>query len=233
MKSYFTELFLFSFSLAAAYFLGWNNTDLIWSLWITSLVVGCISIFRTSIAPLGFLAKLILNAEEIKKFRELPAAMKLKNVIFVLFFIPISLVYIVFLSFHFLFFHILIAYWLQQLMPHPGITAVLASGNSGQFYIPVQIIKILLMSYWIIVIQKLIIDYRNYRNSGRNKVRLVQQEFFSFEGFKRPYIQVVRIVALMVLLFLLNSIKVNQYLIYVSIYSLFFFPIPSFRKLKS
>jgi|GEM_PF-2639936 len=232
MKRYFTELFLFSFSLATAYFMGWNNTDLIWSFWITSLVVGYVTIFRTSIAPLSLLAKLMLSPEDIKKFRELPTTMKLKTAIFVLIFIPISLFYVVFLSFHFCIFHFLIAYWLQVLMPHSDIADILADANGGQFYIYIQIIKTLLMSYWIIVLQKLIFDYRTYWKSGSNKLTDVQHEFFSFEGIKRPYVQVVRIITLMVLLFWLNSIEANQYMIYVVIYSLFFFPMPAFGKRK-
>ncbi|MFA6025801.1 MAG: DUF6498-containing protein [Ignavibacteriaceae bacterium] len=233
LKRYGIALFLFSFSLAAAYFMGWNNTDLIWSFWITSLVVGYVTIFRTTVAPLSMLTKLILSPEDGKKFRELPATTKLKIAIFVLFFIPISLFYVVFLSFHFCIFHILIAYWLQVIMPHAGITDILAGANGGGFYISVQIIKTLLMSYWIIVLQKLIFDYRTYWKSGSNKVSPVQQNFFSFEGLTRPYVQVVRILVLMVLLFWLNSIEANQYLVYVVIYSLFFFPMPSFRKVKS
>ncbi len=233
IKKYFIELFLFSFSLAAAYFMGWNNTDLIWSFWITSLVVGYVTIFRTTVAPLSLLVKLMRSPEDNKKFRELPTTMKLKIAIFGLFFIPISLFYVVFLSFHFCIFHILIAYWLQMLMPHPEITDILAGANGGGFYISVQIVKTLLLSYWIIVFQKLIFDYKSYLKSSSNKLRPVQQEFFSFEGLKRPYVQVVRIIALMVLLFWLNSIEAKQYLVYVVIYSLFFFPMPSFRKVKS
>lgn len=232
IKKYFTELFLFSFSLAAAYFIGWSNTDLIWSLWITSLVVGYVTIFRTTVAPLSMLTKLIQSPEDGKKFRELPVTTKLKIVIFVLFFIPISLFYVVFLSFHFCIFHILIAYWLQVIMPHAGITNILVDANGGGFYISIQIIKTLLLSYWIIVLQKLIFDYRTYWKSGSNKASPVEQNFFSFKGLTRPYVQVVRIITLMVLLFWLNSIKANQYMVYVVIFSLFFFPIPSFKKVK-
>lgn len=232
IKSYFTELFLFSFSLAAAYFIGWSNTDLIWSLWITSLVVGYVTIFRTTVAPLTLLAKLIRSPEDGKKFRELPATTKLKIAIFVLFFIPISLFYVVFLSFHFFFFHFFIAYWLQGLMPHSGITDILDDANGGQFYVYFQIIKTLLLSYWIIVIEKLIFDYRTNWKSGSNKATPVQQNFFSFEGLTRPYVQVMRILALMLLLFWLHETGINQYLIYAVIFSLFFFPMPNFRKVK-
>lgn len=236
MKRFFTELSLFFFSLATAYFMGWNNTDLIWSFWITSLVVGYVSIFRTSAEPIFILAKSILNPVEIKKFRELQTIEKLKIFIFVLIFIPVSLFYIVFLSFHFCIFLLLIAYWLQVLMPHSKITDILANGNGDGFYIYIQVIKTLFMSYWIVIVGKLIFDYRTFWKSGSNKVTRIKKarsnEFFSFEGIKRPYVQVVRIIILMVLLFWLNSIEVNQYLIYVVIYSLFFFPIPTFGKFK-
>lgn len=233
MQRYFTELFLFSFSLAAAYFIGWNNTDLIWSFWITSLVVGYVTIFRTTVAPLSLLVKLMRSQKDNKKFRQLPIMDKLKIGVFAVFFIPISLFFVVFLSFHFCIFHILIAYWLQMIMPHEGITDILADANGGGFYIFIQIITTLLLSYWIIVLQKLIFDYRTFWKSSNNKVSPVQHEFFSFEGLKRPYIKVVKIIALMVLLFWLNSIQANQYMVYVVIFSLFFFPVPSLRKVKS
>ncbi|MDP3581752.1 MAG: hypothetical protein Q8S39_07440 [Ignavibacteria bacterium] len=232
IQRYSIELFLFSFSLATAYFMGWNNTDLIWSFWITSLMVGYVTIFRTTIAPLTLLAKLIRSPEDNKEFRQLPIITKLKMAIFVLFFIPISLFYIVFLSFHFCVFHLLLAYWLQMLMPHSGITDFLADANGGQFYIYFQIIKTLLLSYWIIVIEKLVFDYRTYWKSGSNKLTPVQQKFFSYEVIMRPYVQVMRILALMLLLFWLHETGINQYLIYVLIYSLFYFPIPAFGKRK-
>ncbi|MDP1725790.1 MAG: DUF6498-containing protein [Bacteroidota bacterium] len=233
MKKYATELFLFSFSLAVAYFMGWNNTDLIWSFWITSLVVGYVTIFRTTVAPLRLLTKLIRNPEDTKKFREMPTVTKLKISVFILFFIPMSLFYVVFLSLHFCIFHVLLAYWLHGLMPHPGINDILTEANSGGFYVSFQIVKVLLISYWTIVLQKLIFDYRTNWERGSNKVTNVKQEFFSFDSLKRPYVQVVRIIALMVILFLLHAIEVNQYLIYVVIYSLFYFPMPAFGKHKT
>lgn len=233
MKSYFTEIFLFSSSLTAAYLLGWNNTDLIWSFWITSLVVGYVSIFRISAAPLGFLCKSILSPEDIKKFRELPTNEKLKIALFALFFIPMSLFFVVFLSFHFLMFHLLLAYWLQMIMPHSSITDILADANGGGFYISIRVIIALLMSYWIIVINKLIYDYKTNWKSSSNMKNSFQQSFFSFEYLKRPYVVVVRIIALVVLLFWLNSIEANQYIVYIVIYSLFYFPVPNFRKAKS
>lgn len=162
MKKYFTELLLFFFSIAAAYFIGWNNTDLIWSLWITSLVVGYVSIFRASTGPISLLVKYKLTSEEIKEWRELPTFEKVQFIILVLIFIPISLFIVVFLSVHFCIFHLLTAYWLQVLMPHSGIADILANANGGEFYGYLQIIMTLLMSYWIIVLQKLIFDYRTY-----------------------------------------------------------------------
>lgn len=232
LKKYFAGLSMFFFSIAAAYFIGWNNTDLIWSFWITSLVVGYVTIFRTSAAPPGILIKRMLNPEDIKNFRELTAAAKLKTAIFFLVFIPIVLFTVVFLSFHFFIFHILLAYWLQLLMPHSGIADILANAKNGGFYVSAQVIQTLLMSYWIIILQKLIVDYKTYWKKDDNIAPAVQVKFFSFEDIKRPYIQVVRIIALMVLLFWLNSIGANQYLVYIVIYSLFFFPFPNFRKDK-
>lgn len=232
MKKYFIELFLFFSAIAAAYFMGWNNTDLIWSFWITSLVVGYVSIFRTSAAPFSLFNKNKLSLEDLKKFKELPITKKLLTILAVLIFVPTILFQIIFLSLHFCIFYLFAAYWLQELMPHSGITDILVDANGGGFYITIQIIKTLLLSYWIIVIQKLVFDYRTYWKSGSKKVSPVQQEFFSYKGIIQPYVKVVRIIALMLLLFWLNETGINQFLIYVLIFSFFFFPIPSFRKVK-
>lgn len=233
MKKYSVELLMFLFSLAAAYLLKWNNTDLIWSFWITSIVVGYVSIFRTTVVSIKFLAKLVLNPGDVKNFRSLPTAGKLKIAAFVLSIIPTSLFFIIFLSFHFCIFHLLIAYWLQMIVPNSSITEILSGAKGGEFYISFQIIKALFFSYWIIVIQKLIFNYRNYWKNSGNNADPAKFDFFSLENIARPYVQVVRIFALMVLLFVLNSVQVNQYLIYVMIYTLFFFPLPNLKKLET
>ncbi len=237
MKRYLTELFLFFFSIGAAYFIGWNNTDLLWSFWITSLVIGYVSIFRTSVAPLRLLSKFRLTTENIKKFREMPTAKKLQTMIFVVIFVPLILFILVFLSLHFLIFHLFLAYFLQIIFPHPALIEIFAKPDSGQFYTSFLVIKTLLTSYWIIVFEKFIFDYKTNRESSGNQTTHPQNSFvneaFSYEGIKRPYVQVARIHITIFLLFALNAVETNQYLIYVVIFSLFFFPTSILRKVKS
>lgn len=229
--------FLFLFSVGAAYFIGWNNTDLLWSFWITSLVIGYVSIFRTSVAPLWLLSKFGLTTENINKFRQMPTAKKLQTMIFVVIFVPLILFLLVFLSFHFLIFHLFLAYFLQIIFPHPALIEILAKPDSGQFYTSFLIIKTLLISYWIIVLEKFIFDYKTSRERSRNQATHFQESFvkeaFSFEGIKRPYMQVARIHISIFLLLVLNAVEANQYLIYVVIYILFFFPTSILRKVKS
>lgn len=237
MKRYLNELFLFFFSIGAAYFISWNNTDLLWSFWITSLVVGYVSIFRTSIAPLRLLTTFNLTPGDIKNFWELPTNKKLLSIIFVLVFVAYSLFIVLFLSFHFLIFHLFLAYFLQITFPHPALTDIFAKPDGGQFYTSIQVIKTLLTSYWIIVLEKLIFDYKTKRESSSNQAAHLQHSFineaFSFEGIKRPYVQVARIHITIFLLFALSAVETNQYLIYVMIFSLFFFPMSIIRKVKS
>ena len=235
MKKYFTELFLFFFSIGAAYFIGWNNTDLLWSFWTTSLVVGYVSIFRTCIAPLPLLTTFNLTPADIKKFWVLPK--KMLTMLFVLVFVAYSLFMLLFLSFHFLVFHLFLAYFLQIIFPHPALIEIFAKPDSGQFYTSFLVIKTLLTSYWIIVLEKLIFDYKTNRESSINQSAHFQESFlskaFSFDGIIRPYVQVARIHISIFLLFALYAVETNQYLIYVVIYSLFFFPISILRKVKS
>jgi hypothetical protein len=223
--------------MAIAHFSGWNNTDLLWSFWITSLVVGYVSIFQTSVAPLSLLIKLNPIKEIIKKFSELPTADKLKSIIFTVIFIPFSLFMFLFLSVHFLIFHLFLAYFLQIGYPHSSLTEILLHSTSGQFYTSIEIILTILFSYWIIVLQKLILDYRYHSQNQKNQVTNYQRsgnaELFSFEGIKRPYIQAARIHITIFLLLLLDAVELNQYFIYVIIYILFFFPVAVFTKAKS
>ena len=234
-KEYLSELLLFFFSIAAAYFIGWNNTDLLWSFWITSLVVGYVSVFRTILSHI----RLILKSKSFNtdKVRDLTTVKKLQTVILVAIFIVPILLWVVFINLHFFIFHLLLAYLLQVVFPHPVLTNILADPKGGQFYTTFQIIKALFMSYWIIIFEKFIFDYKTNRKLSSNQTTHLQpfwvNEAFSFEGIKRPYVQVVRIHISIFLLFAMDAVETNQYLIYVVIYSLFFFPNPILRKVKS
>ena len=237
MKRYLTELFLFFFSIGAAYFIGWNNTDLLWSFWTTSLVVGYVSIFRTCIAPIPLLTTFNLTPADIKNIWKLPIAKKRLTLLFALVFVVYSLFMLLFLSFHFLIFHLFLAYFLQIIFPHLALTEIFANPDSGQFYTPFLVIKTLLISYWIIVLEKFIFDYKTNRESSSNQTTHPKQSFvnqaFSFEGIKRSYVQVARIHISIFILFALNALETNQFLIYVAIYILFFFPTSILRKVKS
>lgn len=227
-RNYSKELSLFFSAILFAYFFGWNTTDLIWGLWITSFVVGNISLFRSGfVAPISSI-KAILTYENLKEFKIEPASEKLKFFVFVLIAAPFYLGFRIFLILHFSIFHIFHAWVLIILFPHPDLIKIIDDDNNGgQFSIPILIVKTLLMSYWIIVLQKLLFDHIKHGENTDND----DSDFI--DDIKRPYLQVFRIHILIFIMVGLNEINANQYLIYVVIYSLFFFPLSIFSKTKS
>lgn len=229
-RNYSKEISLFFSAILFAYFFGWNTTDLIWGLWITSFIVGNVGLFRTGFTFLILSFAKTITFENFKELkRELDSKKKFLKLIFGLFFVvPILFAHGVFLILHFSVFHFGHAWFLYNLAPHPDLGGILNNGNvDSQFSIPIQIVKTLLMSYWVIVLQKLIFDHiKHGESTGNDDSDLI-------DLIKRPYLQVVRIHFLIFILVGLNEINANQYLIYVVIYSLFFFPLSIFSKTKS
>ena len=96
-RNYSKEISLFFSAILFAYFFGWNTTDLIWGLWITSFVVGNISLFRSGfVAPISSI-KAVLTSENLKEFKIEPASEKLKFFVFVLIAAPFYLIIRIFL----------------------------------------------------------------------------------------------------------------------------------------
>lgn len=232
MKKYFTELFMFFFSIATAYFIGWNNTDLIWGLWITSFIVGNVSLIRSGFTALVRVVKTGLTSENIKKFQKEPNSEKIKFLIFVLIFAPFFFIIGAFFLVHFSLFHFFHAFVLSAFFPHPDVMRIVDGVNKGSgIIIHILIVKTLLMSYWIIVLQKLIFDHiRHGESAGNDDSDHSMRPYMP--PFARPYIQVAKIHTLIFILAGLNAINANKYLIYVVIYSVFFFPLPTFSKAK-
>lgn len=211
-------LFFFLTSLGAAYFFGWNNTDLIWSFWTTSLIVGNVALLRALVGPVHWLMNKT-TAAEWTELRTAPLSRKLGGLVLALFLAAHHLALVAFLVLHFSVFHMGHAWVLQGLFPHPALVQA-ADGWSDTPMLDAA--RILLMSYWLVVFQKLLFDHMEAKTMEDVEPSLG-------EAVKRPYLQVVRIHLLIFVVVGLDALEAPRGLTYGVLFTIFFFPLEVFR----
>ncbi|MBN2134877.1 MAG: hypothetical protein JW737_04030, partial [Acidobacteria bacterium] len=116
LTSIFPDILAFGIGLSIALFLRWNTADLVWSLWLSSLFLGYLTILSaiggtvyTGIRTIKFAAKF----DEFPKDWQKPALIIGSAVVLFMF---------VFFSFHFCGFHAGHAIFLSHFFPVEGMT---------------------------------------------------------------------------------------------------------------
>src|SRR5262249_34710475 len=66
------DLLAFCLGLGLAYFLGWETRDLVWSLWLGSLVLGYLTILST-VGAGAYLGLVLVRSKDFKKEQLVPA----------------------------------------------------------------------------------------------------------------------------------------------------------------
>lgn len=234
---YSKPLFFFALSLFVAYYYGWSNTDLIWSFWVTSLVVGYATILRSVFVPVMDVINRSENSSHSKSIRSIIEGLKKSDkikkpviVIIILIVIIGALFNLAFFSVHFLGFHFGHAVFMQSLFPHPEIAVLKKTVGLETYFDLLKYLQPLLLCYWPIIVQKLIYDFPNLGRFLNFKGLSSDSDESRQMGFFQAYINVVKIHILIFILVGLNAIHTDQYLTYVIIFSIFFFPFSSFKK---
>ena len=213
-------IFYFVASLFAAYFFGWNNIDLVWAFWCTSFIVGNVALLRGIASPLVALKKRV-TPEQWKELGQAGVFRKLGIAAIATFLLCWYLAFSAFMALHFTVFNLFQGWFLQVLFPHPGLTHLM----EGQFAPDaLAIARVLLASYWFLVMQKLLFDRME------PKVEDADEELDMGDWIKRPYLQVARIQLVIMAVFGLNALDCPQGVVYVSIFTIFFFPLQVFRR---
>jgi hypothetical protein len=229
----------FAGGLGAAWFQHWKTTDLVWSLWLGSLVLGYLTILSIIGGGVYLGINVIALPEFPSKYR-LPAS--LIGTAFAVYLLG-------FFSVHFCGFHAMYAVFLSVFFPLAGLSA---DAFGAAFTNPVRlwqiVLKHLLPVYGAFLVPAIIAE-RNYvfascidavqavRGGLHN--RLVQQDVRQFvqsrqktllDSFTRPYINVIRLHLLLFFFAVCYFLKVESFFVYAVVYFVYFFPWTAFRQ---
>jgi len=225
------DLMAFALGLGTAWFLDWNTTDLIWSLWLCSLVLG----YLTLLSAIGAMAIVGTNEilrSEMTKTRL--AAEILVGIVACLFFLG-------FFSLHFCGFHAGHSVFLHHFFP---IQSMPQEAFGAAFMNPPHlwslVFEYLIVPYGLFLIPAIIAE-RHYlllplakavRRLGANSS---SNENAATNGLKKrkdplvgamthPYLNVVRMHLLIFFFAGCFFLKVDSFFVYAVVYAVYFFP---------
>jgi hypothetical protein len=236
LRKIMPDILAFVFGLGIAWLLKWKTADLIWSLWLGSLVLGYLTIISTIAAPvyLGF-----------KAFSGKEAAVKVPIPV-ILIGTAVVLFYLAFFSVHFCGFHAGHAVFLSSFFPISGLSTN-AFGNAfmNPFILWKTVFGHLMPIYGIFLIPAVIAE-RKYVfaslikavKSGDTPINKVTDSFklgkapkgSANDPFFRPYINVIRMHLLIFFFAFCHALKIDSFLVYAVVYLIYFFPWKAFSK---
>lgn len=227
----------FVIGLGAAWMLGWRTTELVWSLWLCSLVLGYLTILST-IGGGIYIGIHALEHEEFPKEKR-PAAIVGGAVV--------ALFFLVFFSLHFCGFHAGHAVFLSSFFP---VKELPKSAFFNAFMNPLllwkTVFQYLLLPYGMFLIPAIIAERRTVFASFTEAVRMARREniwhdFRDFlqseqgrrkmlrDPFAGPYLNVIRMHLLIFFFAFCHMLNVESFLVYVVVYSVYFFPWRAFH----
>lgn len=232
------NLLAFAFGLGLAYFQRWEVTDLVWSLWLGSLVIG----YLTILSALGAVAYLGLHAVKQTEFDQ---AQRIPIIAAGLGF---GLFILGFFSFHFGGFHAGHSVFLQSFFPIAGIPG---DGFGSAFMNPPLLwalaFKHLLKPYGLFLLPAIIVErqmvFRPIADAFKTLRSNNSRTNFSLAGsligesplksaMLRPYLNVVRM-HLLIFFFAISAVlNIDSFAVYAVVYFVYFFPWAELKKLR-
>lgn len=217
--------------------LGWNTTDLVWSLWLSSLVLGYLSIL-SAIGRGVYIGCAVVFSDGF------PAQYRAKTILIGSF---LALFVLGFFSVHFCGFHAVHAGFLSSFFPPNGIPKQVFSGVS---FNPIRLLGnafgYLMPKYGFFLIPVIIAERRVLFGAfgalfqTRQKFEPDQylEQLFKSSGasahdlFSRPYVNVVRMHLLIFFFAFCHALKIDSFSVYVVVYAVYFFPWSIFREYR-
>lgn len=239
------DILAFAIGLALAYYLEWETTDLVWSLWLCSLVLGYTTILATIASGGYILANAVKHIDPIRKHRKPVMIAGIGGGLF----------FLGFFSLHFCGFHAGHSVFLNQFFPVEGMPK---DGFGAAFMNPpllwMLVFTHLVQPYGIFIIPALIAERKhvfkpltravslvqairsgvaanNEINIGVVSARIKEQKFFH-DVMGRPYINVVRMHLLIFFFAISHFLKMDSFIVYAVVYSVYFFPWGEIRELR-
>ena len=228
------DLAAFAVGLGCARLLQWNTTDLVWSLWLSSLVLGYLSILSVIAKGLYIGGVVVSNEGFPAQYRGPALLIGLGAAAFVL----------MFFSMHFCGFHAVHGSILSGFFPLSGMPkAALGRGFINPIPLWQDAFHYVMPKYGIFLIPVAIAERRvllgpfsGLVHAGRfNSIEsigpLLQASGASAHGlFTRPYANVIRMHVLIFFFAICHALKIDSFPVYVVVYSVYFFPWSALRK---
>ena len=217
-RSGWPDALAFLLGLAVARWANWSAGDLIWSLWLSSLVVGYTTIVWIIANPAIILSVLAFRE------RNNPVNSTGSLIFFMAFFLIGGALMLVFFSFHFLWFHVIQSGFLLSYFPIyiPGVSHPELGGKAVYYEI--------FRRYWVFL-PSAILSHRAV--FMRAPITLNAERWFkSFIGDGKstgeflfgPYRNVMRMHVLIIVLGFAHFAKLENFAVYTVIYAVYFFP---------
>ena len=225
----------FAVGLLAARMLGWQTTDLVWSLWLSSLVLGYLSI--VSVIGKGFyIGSVIVFSDGY------PAQYRAKTILIGT---GLGVFLLAFFSLHFCGFHAVHAGFLSHFFPLDGAARQFFSSLS---FNPIRLLggatHYLMPKYGFFLIPVIISERRVLFGSLGALLRAPQQwrpdqalaQLVRASGtsphgmFIGPYANVVRMHLLIFFFAICHALRIDSFAVYAVVYAVYFFPWSVFRK---
>jgi hypothetical protein len=203
--------------------LDWQTTDLVWSLWLGSLVLGYATILAVPAAGIvaGFRA-IKATGEALSKLW-LPILVGSVGGLF----------FLAFFSLHFCGFHAGHSVFLQQFFPLDGMPR---DGFGAAFMNPpllwILVFRHLIKPYGLFLIPALIAERKHVfapllrvlRSSDSGDQSKKAKKNIGGDIMGRPYINVVRMHLLIFFFAFAHFLKIQPFLVYTVVYAVYFFP---------
>ena len=232
IKKILPEITAFLIGISTVYFLNWDTTDLVWSLWLSSLTLGYTTIL-SAVAGGAYFGLHVIFHEDFPRSHRLPAI--ISGGFFLLFLLG-------FFSFHFCAFHSGHASFLISFFPVAGIPE---SSFMDSFMNPPllwkTVFRYIMPLYGVFLVATLITERLNIFAPLVDAVRLVNQGIKKEtaqtypqssdtkkralkDPFTRPYINVIKMHLLIFFFAGCHALKVDSFVVYAAVYMVYFFP---------
>lgn len=233
--SFLPDLLAFSLGLLCAWYLDWNTTDLVWSLWLSSLVLGYLTI-------ISIMAAGVLLATHVAKNTAIPEnkSSTVKGVG-----IGVGLFLFVFFTFHFCGFHAGHAVFLNTFFPLEGIEKnTFDAAFMNPFLLWYTVITKIMPLFGLFLIPVAIAERHALLRPYYRARAYVQKQTETVDGgpmnlmlpamsnknnplkeaIAGPYINVIRMHILIFVFAGISAIGLDSFAVFALVYAVYFFP---------
>lgn len=221
------DLLAFAGVLALAWVLDWKTTDLVWSLWLSSLVVGYAMIVWSIFGPVVLLGRGVIADQTIRiNGREVAAGALGGGAL-----LAGGLFMLAFFTVHFGMFHFVHSIFLRAFFPLDGARPAMPGLG---FYLEV------FRRYWVFLPLAFLSERQAFRWSAEpaevantsvaadsiaaRKQRNAKKPWAGGGGMMAPYKNVIRMHLLIFFFAFAHFAKLENFLVYAIVYAVYFFP---------